>query len=392
MAISQEEFFDEEFNAMFPEVGADVSQTARGLFPAQGLTPEQADELSRLTAREQRLSPMEAPRSIRSTRIGGNPFSTDISPAVNAIQQGLTRMINAEQQRRLIGDPEEYQEAQDAAGQARGQAEAVTREGSANVGGMNLQYATGAEGAGERAEELGRRAEDFEQQARDAEPVSQRLSVLEGIQESGQAAQENQAEIIKEMFPDLAGRLTELEKQKQTEAQEHENQMERIREQTRQDIREWEQTEGTRPDGGSGSGGRDPQHSVGVVTGFIDQTDPYINGLTSTIQKLEEQRIIADDKEQVDDRISDLKAERAEMQRWKSDAYRALAEGNLYDPELIQRFNAITGAGQVGADENTGRTFIDEMNRQAGEQGFDFDNPLSRENRGNGRVTTGAFD
>lgn len=138
MPLNQQEFFDDEMARQFPEL-QDIASLAQQLFPAEGLSPAEQEELRRLTARAGRLRPLEQPSQIGSTRIPGNPFSTDLSPVFNAVQRGLVNMINAVREKRLLGQPEKATEKKRRAEQLRqagreDEAEALEQESVALQG------------------------------------------------------------------------------------------------------------------------------------------------------------------------------------------------------------------------------------------------------------------
>lgn len=354
MAISREDFFDDGFMSQFPEL-ADMGV-------AEGLSEQEAQELQRLRNRSSRLQPMERMPARRSTRMAGNPFSWDITPTTNAAQDALVKGVNAIREGRRRGDPQQYRNLTEEAQSLRQRARALQEEGSATVaGGMELQFAEGAEGADEAAEELMAEADRLEQQARDVEPVSQRISQLEDRQEQAAEGQQMQMEMMQELYPELATKMMDLESNLKEQEVGHQQTMKEIEERTNQAIREYNQTTGG--EGGSG-GGDNPAMSVGVVTGFLGQSSPYIQSINNTIEQLEGQKEFADDPEAVDERITNMKEKRTKLQEWTSDAYQALSDGNLYDENLVGRLESIIGE-PTGQGDGQDFNMVQDMMRRA---------------------------
>lgn len=103
MALSQDEFFSDEFFEQFPELATQVTKMGSDLFPVDTLSDEEISRSNELTNQAQRLTPMERPAMQRSNRIRGNPHSFDTSSINNAVQQGLVQLINANRERKLLG-------------------------------------------------------------------------------------------------------------------------------------------------------------------------------------------------------------------------------------------------------------------------------------------------
>lgn len=355
MAITKDQFFDDDLMKQFPELAQSSQDMAEQLFPTAGLTPEEQTRLAALTNRAQRLSPIEAPQLQGSNRIQGNVFSIDDSPVYNAIQQGLVKVLNAKRQKRMLKPDEELtakaQESKEAAAQITGEDE------ESNV----LRKA------------LLEEAEKFSQQAAAQSPSAQLTSLTEKEEEAAQNEQ-LQNELMMRLFPDLAGRAATARERLSTENVRHGNTLKEIEERGKQQIeaiRERAKLE-------AGGNTKSPEYAVGVITGFLGQTDPVSKSITNTISTLNEQRALVDDPSQIDKQIKGLEKKRAELQKWRSDAYKALSEGNLYDTDLIDRLDTIMGVEQQGNQGNQG----------AGQPGdFRF-----YENPGTGINLQGIFD
>lgn len=292
MAITKDDFFDDEYYAQFPELAEQAQGAAESAFPADNFSAEDSAQLQALKDRIQRLSPIETPQGVPSSRIPGNPYSYNNAPVVNATRNAIIKGINAFRERRLQKDD-----------------------------------------------------------------VREKAEGLQAEKESDQQAKQAQQEMFKQMYPEMFGKMMDLQSNLRQQEAEQKDSLKRIRERTKQSIKEWEQTTGK--DGGSGS---NPAQSVGAVTQVLGQADPYIKNLNNTIQQLEGQIEFADDPEELRSRINNLKSERAELQRWVGDAQIALGNGNIYDPELIGRFEKIIDAGQGNdPDPDSDRTFVEEM-------------------------------
>lgn len=193
----REEFFNEDVLAQFPELAAALGESAGELFPVDGLSEAEQAELANLTNRVQRLSPIAAPQAQASNAIPGNPFSINTAPVFNALQQGLTNVINAVRQKRLLGDPER-------AAELEAEGEALETRGQETTGGIgDIRDARKLISKGRALKEEGRRKRG----------VTTRLAELQGKQQTAEAAKSAQVELLKEIFPDAAGKLVQLEKE-----------------------------------------------------------------------------------------------------------------------------------------------------------------------------------
>ena len=82
-----------------------VSQEAQQLFPeAEGLSPEEEEELQGYKSRLRDLKTMESPQGLGSYRIRGNPYSIDTRGAMQGVGNLATSLVNREREDRIYGD------------------------------------------------------------------------------------------------------------------------------------------------------------------------------------------------------------------------------------------------------------------------------------------------
>lgn len=256
MAISQDQFFDEEFYNQFPELAETVSSLANTIYPGQPLTPAQQEELYGLQAQQMQLAPVAMPQPMGSTAIPGNPYSYDRSPIFNAIQQGLVQLANAQRQKKLLGDPEK----------------------AANLRKLK----------GERKSNVIKNM--IEEKAREAEGILPRMQRLQYQQGQNEASIEGRRELLGTLFPSLVERLAQVEGNLAETAADTrgridienvrgdwDRQIQEMRDQTAIDVANIRSQSG----GGSGSG-----VSPSVVTNFTNNARQSANVLFDQAQSI----------------------------------------------------------------------------------------------------------
>jgi len=201
MALSRDEFFNDDFSLDFggldpnaidlSGLSEQVDQIANRLFPDQGLTATERNELAALTKRARGLEPIEF-QPPQSTAIPGNPFSYDISPLIGGIQSGLQSVINAARERRSLRPSERGRNMIEGAEQMR-------------------EYAKGVENPTRRAQIL-EEAKAIEDAAQ-ATSLQGRLTALAQRQAEAKQAEEQQNQFMQQLFPDLAARLIQAQKE-----------------------------------------------------------------------------------------------------------------------------------------------------------------------------------
>lgn len=293
MAITRDDFFDDGFMEMFPELNEGIREGVEGAFPASRFDERDSAQLQALKERINRLSPIEQPPRQGSTRIPGNPFSFDVSPTINAAQNAIVKGVNAAREKRLLDDD-----------------------------------------------------------------VRTRAGGLKAEKEADAQARENRQEVFKEIYPDIASKAMEVQGNLKEQEERHRQRLDEIEERTTQAIREFNQT-----DGGSGGtgGGSNPANSVGLVTDFLGQANPYMKSLSRTIETLEEQKAFAANPDEIQSRIDNMRQQIGQIQQWRGDAFRALYEGNLFQEDLIKRLEGIMGAGKKARENPNEVSFVEEM-------------------------------
>lgn len=309
MPLTETDFFDEDFFAQFPELSGQIQQVGQSLFPVDALSAAEAERMGHLQRRAAQLSPLEAPALQGSTAIPGNPYSVDISPVTNAVQQGLVNVMNAARQRRLLGT--------------------------------------------------------------DDEPgVLGELGDLQSKAETAASQQESQQDFLQNLFPELATRLFQAEKELQVEGARQQGRLdlEEVRGQQRQDLEEVRQQgretiEHIRNQGrGGGAGDGIP---TSVITNFANQGRNAANVLFRQAEQIQdrlndttERQVIRINAEREgrdpNEVLSELEEEstRKSTLAWRLMRIggRAGEEGGL-PPELIQEYedtlNEITGTGAL---------------------------------------------
>lgn len=216
MALSQDEFFSDDFEMDFGglEPGAidlsalseQVDELSKRLFPEQGLSADEQAELQALSQRARRLQPVEF-QPPQSTAIPGNPYSYDISPIIGGVQKGLQAIVNAARERRQLQPSERGKNMMEGSEQMR-------------------EFAKTVENPVRKAEIL--EQADAIDKAAQATSLQGRLSQLAMRQQQGQLAQEQRGELMQELFPDLAGRFVQGQKEAFVENVRNVNELEQI--------------------------------------------------------------------------------------------------------------------------------------------------------------------
>jgi len=391
MPIDKNQFFDQNFNDQFPQLAGDLRQTIDEAFPSGGLDAQQVSNLNSLQDRAARLKQLDQIQPQGSTAIPGNPFSYDISPAINAVQDALVKGINAVRQRRLLkNDPEKIKKFSKQATNLKTQADQLAKAGKGNAAALiPSEYSDLYKNMGKDAvvKAMRSKADNLMNQADQNKSVMSRISELKKIESNAKENKKVKEDILKRMYPEVAGKLIDLQSSLKKKSVDQTNDIKKMREKTTQAIKQYNQTKGKDGNGNH----KNPKNAVGVVTGFIGQVDPYVKSITSTIQKLESQKVAFPDKvSELDKRIKNLKAERGSFKRWQSDAYEALANGNLYDKNLIDRYNALVNAG--AKSDETGKSFVQEMMDWAKKNNTNYSAPDGAAASDSSQVHTGAFN
>lgn len=185
MALTRDEFFDDDFDMDLGGLRDNVSSIGGELFPVDALSDNELAEFNALTQRARRLSPIDIPTLRADNSIRGNPYSTNTAPVLNAVTQGLEKVINAARQRRMMRPTGEGKALAEGAKQIRERANQL--EGDERR--MLLEEADAVERAAE------------------ATSLASRLGALQTKAQNAKVQQEQQNEFMMTLFPDLANRL-----------------------------------------------------------------------------------------------------------------------------------------------------------------------------------------
>lgn len=362
MAITREQFFDDDLMAQVPELAA-------GIFPDQELTDAERAEMGALESRAARLSPIDIPSPVGSTQIPGNPYSYDVSPVLNAVTEGLTRVMNAARQRRLLGDPEKAEELESEAARVESQARDTE-------GGMDAIRTT---------RKLIQKSRKLKDEANKEKGVAGRLRELREKEARAAAAQEGRQQFQQ----DVAGALVQ-----------HGLSMKEIQQRHLNRLAEIEEKFGT--EGG-------PKMSaalLGELSDSVTAMQETIRGEINQLRTEELQLLNAKGDEElekrmqkrlpegvtIDERLAQIPAERSEKRRQLDQSVdeliRVSARRNNLDEASIRRLmglEAEEGGGDGSQTAATGertegsKTITSEVLGQYAERHFEGDTERARE-------------
>lgn len=232
---NRNEFFDDEVLEMFPEAFQQAEQVAGQAFSGgEEFTEEDEQRRRELAGRKRRLQPVEF-RKVQGGRIGGNPYSVDYSPLTNAILSGAQSVINAERQRRLIGDPEKAEELSQQAKEKRQQAKNLKRgDKSAEASRTFAEPQADTEGESQRAEQLQQQADQLEQQAEEARGVLLPLQELQRQRKQARQDEKAESEFARSLFQQFS--QAGMKSQRQQKQFERQKTLTDIEQQNRKDL------------------------------------------------------------------------------------------------------------------------------------------------------------
>jgi hypothetical protein len=236
----------------FPNIIGNVESGVRNVFGKPGLSPEEEDRLTRLNQRANRLQPIDIPGPQGSTRIAGNPYSYDVSPAIQGGQNVIEGIMNAVRQKKLQGDPDQLKKSRQKINAAQEELKKLERDSLKDMNMLgpdspdDLTQAVSGDKK-RRMQQLRSQIEQETKKLRDARGVQgQRANLLEKKEEA-QKADQTIEELVANISPRVAQTMFDRQETAEQQERAHDLTLEEIEtrhEATMDEIRARNQGEG----------------------------------------------------------------------------------------------------------------------------------------------------
>lgn len=349
--ISEDDFIN-LVSDQFPQIIGQVEQGASQVFGKPGLTPEEEDRLSRLDQRATRLQPLDIEGPRGSSRIRGNPFSTDVNPLVRGGQSIVEGIINKVRRGRLEGDPQQVKKSKqkiESAQEELKQLEKASLQDSTMMGpGASDELTDAVSGdKKQRMEQLRRQIEEETQRVREAEGVTAPRQRLLEKKEEGQQAEQDIRDLVANISPRVAQSMFDREATREKQELAHDLSLEEIEKRHAATMAEIsERNKGKK--GLSASVLETLQDSVGAVqekmTGEIDSLETEKAFLNNALKDEEVEEIVKKrlpEGTSIQDRLDEVEKEvntkRARLQRSVKQMITVAAERNNLDKARTAR-------------------------------------------------------